>query len=909
VQLTPSCAPRRSPLTSTPARLTAALSDRYRLERELGQGGMATVYLAEDLRHGRRVAIKVLHPELSAVLGGERFLAEIKVTANLQHPHILGLIDSGEADGLLYYVMPYVAGESLRARLARERQLPVDEAIRLSREVASALDYAHRQGVVHRDIKPENTLLQDGSALVADFGIALAVHQAGGNRMTQTGMSLGTPAYMSPEQAMGEREIGPRSDVYALGAMTYEMLAGEPPFTGPSSQAIVAKVLTEPVPSLRAKRPTVPPAAEAAIMTALQKLPADRWGTAHEFSDALTGSGSRSGSMPTVPMPAARPSGGRRGSPLLWAGWVLAGVAAAVAGWSLSRPRAEVPPSRLAILAPGLGGSGASSQLRHLVFLPDGQTLVYAVGGTDGTLRLVRHPLDAEAGTPIENAVGLGSPLVSPDGRWILGTQAVKRQVLRVPLDGGTQELVASSLISSDAAFAPDGKLWYSSDADLGTVEGDSLVPRLHKGGYHLLQILDDGRSALTVRTRVGNAAGPIVLVDLQTGAETQILNTPVIEAELTQGLLVFVTGTGALQAVPFDPGRRQVGGSPVTVATNVSITGNGVAQFAVAENGNIAYIPQEPASLVFVERNGASRLVTPERRNFHHPLFSPDGRRISLDFSSVEGRNVWILDLAEGTLSRATFDRDGHDATWTPDGRFLTYIVPLNRPGSVLLQLLRKRPGSAEAPETLLTSPLLAYTGVWLKDGSAMVTTAADLRRDPKLPDSAQGGAGTDAAIIRNAGKGPLEPLVASRFNESFVGVSPDGRWISFVSDQSGRDEVYVRDLAGQMDQVLVSADGGNEPVWSPDGRELFYRETKQEGPYLVAASIVTTPALTVTKRTRLFPVGDIVGTAPHANYGVSPDGRTFVMVRSSPAARVMVIQNLPALVRRLRGGGAGGR
>ena len=230
---------------------------------------MATVYLAEDLKHGRRVAIKVLHPELSAVLGGDRFLGEIRVTANLQHPHILGLIDSGEASGLLYYVMPYITGESLRARLQRERQLPVADALRIAREVASALDYAHRQGVVHRDIKPENILLQDGAALVADFGIALAVHEAGGHRMTQTGMSLGTPAYMSPEQAMGEREIGPRSDVYALGAMTYEMLAGEPPFTGPNSQAIVAKVLTEQPPGLRAKRPTVSPGVETAILAAL----------------------------------------------------------------------------------------------------------------------------------------------------------------------------------------------------------------------------------------------------------------------------------------------------------------------------------------------------------------------------------------------------------------------------------------------------------------------------------------------------------------------------------------------------------------------------------------------------------------------------------------------------------------
>src|SRR5690349_22582845 len=339
-------------MTGTPVRLATALSDRYRLERELGQGGMAVVYLAEDLRHGRRVAIKVLHPELSAVLGGERFLAEIKVTANLQHPHILGLIDSGEADGLLYYVMPYVSGESLRARLARERQLPVEEALRLAREVASALDYAHRQGVVHRDIKPENTLLQDGSALVADFGIALAVHQAGGSRMTQTGMSLGTPAYMSPEQAMGEREIGPRSDVYALGAMTYEMLAGEPPFTGPNSQAIVAKVLTEQPPALRAKRPTVSPGVEVAILTALQKLPADRWGSAREFGEALTGSGpSRSGAAPTVPMGAARPPAAARPGWLVWVGWALAAIAAGVAAWALSRPRPELPPSRLGFLA------------------------------------------------------------------------------------------------------------------------------------------------------------------------------------------------------------------------------------------------------------------------------------------------------------------------------------------------------------------------------------------------------------------------------------------------------------------------------------------------------------------------------------------------------------------------------
>jgi serine/threonine-protein kinase len=287
--------------------------------------------------------------------------------------------------------------------------------------------------------------------------------------------------------------------------------------------------------------------------------------------------------------------------------------------------------------------------------------------------------------------------------------------------------------------------------------------------------------------------------------------------------------------------------------------------------------------------------------------MFSPDGRRLSLDFNSVEGRNVWILGLGEGTLSRATFDRDGHDATWMPDGRFLTYIAPVLQRGGVTLVLLRKPPGSAEPPDTLLASGNLSYTGVWLRDGSGLVTTGINLRRDPRRPDSVQADSRTDAAIVRNGGRGPLEPLVASPFAEQFVGVSPDGRWLSFVSDQSGRDEVYVRDLAGESDQVLVSLDGGTEPVWSPDGRELFYRETKQADPSLIAAGIGTTPALTVTGRKRLFPVGDIVGTSPHANYDLSPDGKTFVMVRRSPAARIMVIQNLPALVRRLQGGRPG--
>ena len=274
-------------MTDPITRLNAALSDRYRIESEIGSGGMATVYLAQDRKHDRKVAVKVMKPELAAVVGAERFLSEIKVTANLQHPHILPLHDSGEADGFLYYVMPFVEGESLRQKLDREQQLPVEEALKIAGHLAEALQSAHQLGVVHRDIKPENILLREGLAIVADFGVALAVGGAGGGRLTATGISLGTPVYMSPEQAAGESGIDARSDIYSLGCVLYEMLAGAPPFTGTSAQAVLAKHIADPVPPLTTVRPSVPPRVASAIHMALGKSRADRFGSVKSFSEAL----------------------------------------------------------------------------------------------------------------------------------------------------------------------------------------------------------------------------------------------------------------------------------------------------------------------------------------------------------------------------------------------------------------------------------------------------------------------------------------------------------------------------------------------------------------------------------------------------------------------------------------------
>jgi tRNA A-37 threonylcarbamoyl transferase component Bud32 len=379
-------------LPDTIASLNQSLLGRYLVEKEIGQGGMATVYLARDVRHERKVAIKILHPELAAVLGPERFVTEMKVTANLQHPHILPLFDSGTAHEQLFYVMPYVEGESLRDRLQREQQLPIEEAVRITTEVASALDYAHRHGVVHRDIKPENILLHDGSALVADFGIALAVSNAGGVRLTQTGLSLGTPQYMSPEQATGDRNIDGRTDVYSLGCVLYEMLIGEPPFTGPSSQAIVARVLTERALPMRARRDTIPPHVEDAVLKAVQRLPADRFATPQEFVEALRGARAVSAAAP-----AFAASSNRAKWPLVVAGLLVVAVtsvaAYAIGARSAARQgSAEWSIERLGgppiAMGPRVSPDGKTVAFQAMV---NGQTQVAVLTPSSGDWRVLTH--------------------------------------------------------------------------------------------------------------------------------------------------------------------------------------------------------------------------------------------------------------------------------------------------------------------------------------------------------------------------------------------------------------------------------------------------------------------------------------------------------------------------------------
>ncbi len=447
------------------ALLSSALADRYRIERELGQGGMATVYLAHDVRHDRKVALKVLRPELSAILGAERFLAEIKTTANLQHPAHPGPASTrARPTALVFYVMPYVEGESLRARLAREKQLPVDEAVRIAREVADALDYAHRHGVIHRDIKPENILLHDGRAMVADFGIALAAARSeGGSRMTETGMSLGTPYYMSPEQAMGEREITAKSDVYALGCVLYEMLTGEPPFTGPTAQAIIARVMTEEPRSLTLQRKTIPPHVEAAVLTALSKLPADRFATAAQFAEALARPGAT-----TVVTPADARRGRSRRRPgrsarAAIAPWLLAALALAGAAWAW-RERSPREGTSWQYITFG-DGLVPNTVVAPLALSPDGNTLAVRENGQNGRIWIKRRgELHA---VPVPGTERANLPAFSSDGQWIVFQVADSIKKVH-PGQGGAVTLSTGAdltLSLGGAASLDDGTVVYGGPA------------------------------------------------------------------------------------------------------------------------------------------------------------------------------------------------------------------------------------------------------------------------------------------------------------------------------------------------------------------------------------------------------------------------------------------------------------
>ena len=866
-------------------RLTVALGDRYRLERELGAGGMATVYLAHDVRHDRKVAIKVLKPELAAVLGAERFVQEIKTTAALSHPHILPLFDSGTADGFLFYVMPYIKGETIREKLNRETQFGVDEAIRIAREVADALDHAHRHGVIHRDIKPENLLLYDGRAMVMDFGIALAVSAAAGGRMTETGLSLGTPHYMSPEQATADKDLSGRSDVYSLASVLYEMLTGQPPHVGASAQQIIMKIIAEPAQPVTALRKAVAPNVAAAISRALEKLPADRFESARAFADALVNP-----SYATASMTALSPSapGARAVSMPVFAATAAVAVlalAAAVWNWRTSAPPAQV--TRLSLALPDSQELSPNSQTTRIAISRDGRQVVTASVGIGEGRRLIVRSLEHLRGVPLQGTESAMNPSFSPDGRRVAFVTSASPRTLRVaPIAGGPVTTLTDSLVDlGGVSWGRDGYIYF--DAHF---EGDGLA-RIPEGGgtpeiatvpdsttgeqYHVNpSALPEGRGILFSIARAGGAASwDIGVLDAKTRKHSVLLRG--VQAVYSpSGHLLYVTNEGLLMAAPFDLGKLRITGEPTAMAEGVAIRGNARVDLSISDDGALLYtsgrVSASAVEFVWVTRNGVVTQVDPgfAREFGNRPSLSPDGKALTASIVDGAVRSIWVKQLDRGPASKVA--PSGVRPRFTPDGNSIVFASFAN--------VMRVPSDGSTVPTELFTATNTGGPLEITRDGKWLLYVVSGARIVGRRLD------GDTATRV----------FVADRSVVQWPAVSPDGRWLAYSSDETGRFEVYVRPFdRPETAKRQISTNEGYGVRWSPDGRELYYVDSNAD---MIAVPVLPGVAFTFGAPARLFSTNPFALT--QTLFEVAPDGRRFLMSRpiGAEAQRVddvILVQN----------------
>ncbi len=842
---------------------------------------MATVYLADDLRHHRKVAIKVLRPELAAVIGADRFLSEIRTTANLQHPHILPLFDSGAADSFLFYVMPFIEGESLRDRLDREKQLPIPDAVRIATEVASALDYAHRHSVIHRDIKPDNILLHDGRALVADFGIALAASKAGsGARMTETGMSLGTPHYMSPEQAMGEREITGRSDVYALGAITYEMLTGDPPFTGSTAQAIVARVVTESPRPMVPQRRTIPAHVETAVLTALEKLPADRFASAAGFAAALANENTPVAR--TAARQAARP--GRRA----WAVTALGMTGVLLLGGLMGRRFATGPAPNLEVVHATLemGDSAAIRSIGNsrLAISPSGRRVAF-IGNDGGDAALWVRELGQSAARMIPDTRGAFAPFFSPDGEFVgFITGAGGRTAIKVvPASGGLVRTVLRDSISGFGADWGDDDYIYFSHSSRGLARvaaaGGSVTvisqPDSMSGvkEHDYPDVLPGSRLAVVMLWKGSMGSNRIGLVDLETGTTTEIADGS-YPRFLSPDLLVIGAAEGRLLAAPFDSRGGRLAGAPVLVQDDVQDEiSNGTVQFAVAANGTLVYQRRlaENVGVVWVDRAGRTSPVdTALKGAFFDLALSPDADQLAVAQNLAGGGQIWVKQLVTGAFSRVSLDLpDANRPVWAGNNREVAFMASHNNRRT---PWIRRADGSDSAR--------LAVRGTGGYDEISFERTGRYilLRSEGTSP-------GTRHLLLYERGVDSVpRPLLKSRYDTYAMALSPDGRWLAYVSEESGSSEIYVRPFPNiDSAKIAISTGGGIEPLWRRDGRELFYRNVRGE---MFATTIRGGAAFAHSVPIRLFSLPEMALQQYYRSYDIHPDGNRFVMLQAGGAA-----------------------
>jgi serine/threonine-protein kinase len=855
-------------------RLNAALSDRYRIERELGAGGMATVYLAHDVKHERKVALKVLKPELAAVLGAERFVQEIKTTAALQHPHILPLYDSGTADGFLYYVMPYIEGETLRDKLDRETQFSVDEASRIATEVADALDYAHRNGVIHRDIKPENILLHDGRPMVADFGIALAVSAAAGGRMTETGLSLGTPHYMSPEQATAEKDITNRSDIYSLGCVLYEMLAGDPPHVGSTAQQIIMKIVTEEAQSVTKLRRSVPPNVAAAVEKSLSKLPADRFESSARFAEALADPAFATATTQSAAVSAPATDWRRR---LALPAAALAALLLITTVWGWLRQTPDAPVTRLDLSL----GSVSVEGNQDVIISPDGSALAFA-GTVDGTRAIyVRRLGEADFRMVPGTEDGL-FPSFSPDGQWLVFSNISENALMKVAVSGGG----SLTLVDTDT-INPFFPHW----GDDGTIVFFSLQGGLHyrvnsaggpaevlNGPRGVPWSLPDGSGVL-----VSRFGGGISFGDLSADTFWTVVPDGRHPTYIDPGTLLYVGQGGGLFAAPFDRRSHTLSGPPIRVLDRVAAT-NFRRGYSLSRNGTLVHFEGEAFGggsgqlLLIVNMAGGADTLRLPPEVMRNPSFSPDGRTIAFEVTSDDGHDLYTYDLVTNSRTQITFEEDNDDPVWSPDGERILFNN--EGEGSDAEDLWVKPADNSGPAQRVLSRPGNQWPLAWLEN--ELIVFGSDE-------------AGNDDLMMYSlSGDSEPEPYLQAPWDESAFALSPDGSIAAHTSVKTGPTEVWLRDFPTPVGEWRVSFGGGEWPRWSPDGRTLYFWRRTSGVDTLFGVEVIREQGV------RVGTPEPVLAIETGQGWDLHPEGDRFIVLvpnvsvsESSATSRYLVVLN----------------
>jgi serine/threonine protein kinase/Tol biopolymer transport system component len=864
---------------------------------------MGEVYRARDTRLERIVAVKILPDHLSdrAELR-ERFEREAKTIASLNHPHICTLYDIGQQDGTNYLVMEYLEGETLAERL-KKGPLPLDQVLQYAIEISDALDKAHRKGITHRDLKPGNIMLTKSGTKLLDFGLAklrgpqvavanLSALPTEGSNLTAQGTILGTLQYMAPEQLEG-KEADARTDIFAFGLVVYEMATGKKAFEGKSQASLIAKILETDPPPISSLQPMTPPALDRVVKKCLAKESDDRWHAAKDLCDELKWI-AESGSQ-VVLTTAAGAKGiralGRR--PLILSlGSLLIGLAiASLATWNLKPSPPPRPVTRTVItLPPGQQLAGLNDG-SAVALSPDGTHLVY-VATQGSTQQLYLRALDSLGSNPIPGTEGAFNPFFSPDGQWVGFFAGGKLK--KVSVNGGATQTLGDAEFPYGASWSSQGVIAAATFA--GVLQqvpdaGGAPHPLTHlekgEGSHRWPEFLPNGMAVLFSAGQIGGNWGDpqVAIQSLGTGERRTLVQGGTYPRYASSGHLIYAQ-RGTLTAVPFDPLRLTVAGAAVPVLEGVlQSPTNGHAQYSFSATGSLAYVPgtaqAAPQSrLVWVNRNGAEQPVAAPGHAYRRPQLSRDGRRVAVGTQEQEAQ-VWLYDLGRGTLTRLTFGGNFNvNPTWTPDGKRIAFTSNREGPQNIFWQLADGSGGLERLTSGEYNNNYVPMS--FSPDGQLL----AFLEVNPTT--------GLDIWVLRlNDGK--TEAFLRTPFNEGAPRFSPDGRWLAYVSDESGRFEVYVQAYPGPGGKYQISTEGGTEPVWNPNGRELFYRN----GPKMMAVEIATQPSFSAGNSRMLFegPYQPSPATIP--NYDVSPDGQRFLMLKPSEQTsfssltQIVVVQN----------------